>query len=161
MANTYIQIGSTVTVGAGGSGYVEFTSIPATYTDLVLLYSLKGNAVEGIYVQFNGSTSNFAGIYLYGDGANAQSGNLARYVGSIGGTTSAFTNGSIYIPNYANGNNKAFSVEETYDTNAATGFTNLVSGSWAQTAAITSIRIEAASSMTQYSTASLYGIKSS
>jgi hypothetical protein len=161
MANTYIQIGTTVTVGSGGAGYVEFTSIPATYTDLVLVYSLRGNGVEGMYVQFNGSTSNFAGIYLYGDGANAQSGNLARYLGSIGAGTSAFTNGSIYITNYANGNNKCFSVEETYDQNSATGFTNLVSGLWSQTAAITSIRIEAASNLNQYSSASLYGVKSS
>ena len=148
----------TVTVGSGGAGFVEFTSIPATYTDLVLVYSLGGNAVEGVYVQFNGSAANFTGRYLYGDGTNALSGVLARYVGSIGSAASTFTNGQLYIPNYAGSANKSFSVDEVYDQNSATGFGNLTAGLWSQTAAITSIRLEAASNLTQYSTATLYGI---
>jgi hypothetical protein len=35
MANTYTLIASSVTVGSGGAANIEFTSIPATYTDLV------------------------------------------------------------------------------------------------------------------------------
>ena len=35
MANTYVAI-ATVTVGSGGAASIDFTSIPATYTDLVV-----------------------------------------------------------------------------------------------------------------------------
>jgi hypothetical protein len=35
MATTY-EIISSVTVGSGGAADIEFTSIPATYTDLVI-----------------------------------------------------------------------------------------------------------------------------
>jgi hypothetical protein len=38
MANTY-EIISSVTVGAGGAAYIEFTNIPQTYTDLNLVFS--------------------------------------------------------------------------------------------------------------------------
>ena len=162
MANTYTQIGSTVTVGSGGAGFVEFTSIPATYTDLVVVYSLKTPAnTEGMYVQFNGSTANFTGMYAYGDGANALSGVLARYLGSISFATNVFTNGQLYIPNYAGSNNKSFGVNEVYDPNTSAGYQNLTTGLWSQSAAITSIKIEAGSGLAQYSTASLYGIKNS
>ena len=35
MANTYVLISSS-TVGSGGAASIDFSSIPATYTDLVL-----------------------------------------------------------------------------------------------------------------------------
>ena len=38
---TYIQIGSTVTVGAGGAANITFSSIPSTYTDLKLVWSAR------------------------------------------------------------------------------------------------------------------------
>ena len=38
MANTYTLI-SSVTVGSGGASSIDFTSIPATYTDLCLVWS--------------------------------------------------------------------------------------------------------------------------
>jgi hypothetical protein len=37
MATTY-EIIASVTVGSGGAANIEFTSIPATYTDLVLKF---------------------------------------------------------------------------------------------------------------------------
>ena len=40
MANTYTLI-SSVTVGSGGAANIEFTSIPATYTDLLLKLSTR------------------------------------------------------------------------------------------------------------------------
>jgi hypothetical protein len=41
MANTYEAI-ATVEVGSGGAADIEFTSIPGTYTDLVLKLSARG-----------------------------------------------------------------------------------------------------------------------
>jgi hypothetical protein len=40
MATTY-EIIASVTVGSGGAADIEFTSIPATYTDLVVNYALE------------------------------------------------------------------------------------------------------------------------
>lgn len=40
MMATYIKIGS-VEVGAGGASSIDFSSIPATYTDLVLKMSAR------------------------------------------------------------------------------------------------------------------------
>ena len=43
MASTYIPI-ATVTVGSGGATNIEFTSIPNTYTNLIILTSLRGTS---------------------------------------------------------------------------------------------------------------------
>ena len=160
MPDTFVKIAS-VTVGSGGASSIDFTSIPSTYTDLVVLYSLRGNTLEGIYVQFNSSTSGFTGRYLYGDGTSPASGVLARYLGSINTAANCFTNGSLYVPNYAGSQNKSYSVDEVYDQNSTAGYQNLVAGLWSNTAAITAIKLEAAAGLTQYSTATLYGIKNS
>lgn len=161
MANTYVKIAS-VTVGAGGSPDITFTSIPATYDDLVILLSGRSSSTpaEGMYIAFNGSTSNFSGRYLIGDGANAASGVLARYVGSIFGavgTASTFNNTQIYIPNYRTTSNKSFSVDNVAENNATTGFQNLIAGLWADSSAITSVSISC-TGFVQHSTAVLYGI---
>jgi hypothetical protein len=145
-------------VGSTAVGFVEFTNIPSGYTDLKIVYSLRGNGTEGMYVQFNGSTANFTGRYLYSDGANAYSGILARYIGSITAAANSYSNGELYIPNYSGSNNKSFSVDEVFGQNSTTGFNNIAAGLWSQSTAINSVRIEAASNINQYSTATLYGI---
>jgi hypothetical protein len=58
MAITYTLI-SSVTVGAGGAASMSFTSIPSTYTDLVVFCS--GRAANsftsaGLLLKFNGSS---------------------------------------------------------------------------------------------------------
>ena len=158
MANTFELI-SSVTVGNGGASSIDFTSIPSTYTDLCVQYSLRGNTLEGIYVQFNSSSASFTGRYLYGDGSSPASGVLARYLGSINTAASTFTNGSLYIPNYSGSAYKSYSVDEVYDQNSTAGYQNMVAGLWSNTAAITAIKLEAAAGLTQYSTAYLYGVK--
>jgi hypothetical protein len=47
MANTYEAI-ATVEVGSGGAATIEFTSIPATYTDLVVKVSARNARVDVI-----------------------------------------------------------------------------------------------------------------
>ena len=152
----------TVTVPAGGQAAIQFTSIPATYDDLKIVISGRSSSTpaEGMYIAFNGSTSNFTGRYLIGDGANASSGVLARYVGSIFGavgTASTFNNTEIYIPNYRTSANKSFSVDNVAENNATTAYGNLIAGLWSDSSAITSISITCAGFL-QHSTATLYGI---
>jgi hypothetical protein len=158
---TMVKI-ETVTVGSGGAASIDFTSIPQTYTDLKIVISGRSSSTpaEGMYIAFNGSTSNFSGRYLIGDGANASSGVLARYVGSIFGavgTANVFNNTEVYIPNYTSSNNKSFSVDNVAENNATTGYQNLIAGLWSSSSAITSISITC-TGFTQHSTATLYGI---
>jgi hypothetical protein len=60
MANTYEAI-ATVEVGSGGAANIEFTSIPATYTDLKVVCSLRGTyagITDDVNVYFNGTNTN-------------------------------------------------------------------------------------------------------
>ena len=64
MANTYTLI-SSVTVGSGGASSIEFTSIPSTYTDLLLNFSGRSNTNQAsggfaCKIEFNGSSSNLS-----------------------------------------------------------------------------------------------------
>ena len=119
---------------------------------------------------FNGSSSSYSDVYLYGDGSAAASGkdtNVTGYEYIYGtansATANSFSNFEIYIPNYASGNYKTFSTDSVTESNTAsynnTGL--LGSGLWANAAPITSISIaqDTATNINQYSTATLYGIK--
>jgi hypothetical protein len=171
---TYIQIGSTVTVGSGGAATIDFTSIPATYTDLIVLLSGRSTALntdENISLRFNSSTSGYSRRVLTGNGASATSSNSASeaemFIGDVSGSTATsdtFGNLAIYIPNYASANNKSVSVDNVQETNATTAYARLIAGLWSNTAAITSLSVRpygGSTNFAQYSTASLYGIKNS
>jgi hypothetical protein len=170
MATTYTLI-SSVTVGSGGAANIEFTSIPATYTDLVVSYSarcdLAGFVGANIRLQFNSDTgSNYSYRRLYADGSNAYSDNATSQTSLICGvvnaatsTSSTFNNGLLYIPNYAGSNQKTVSSDSVQETNGTEGYQYLIAGLWNQTNAITSIKLFVTSqNLLQYSTAYLYGI---
>ena len=162
---TYIQIGSTVTVGSGGAANIEFTSIPATYTDLVLLTSVRvDGATAATQVTFNGGASGFSSRWLRGTGSAASSSTEtfihAGYANYSGTTASTFANASIYIPNYPGSNAKSVSVDSVSENNSSTAFAVLVAGLWTGTAAINQITLTPIfGNYVQYSTATLYGIK--
>jgi hypothetical protein len=150
MAMTLI---STTTVGAGGAAVIDLTAIPGTYTDLVLMLSLRSNTARAssggfATVRFNGSSSTYARRILLSDGSSAAS-----------ATSNTFNAATITISNYAGSNVKPFSVESANENNGSTADIQLVAESWSGTAAITQITLTpGAGSFVQYSTASLYGI---
>jgi hypothetical protein len=172
MATTY-QLISSVTVGAGGASSIDFTSIPATYTDLKVVLSARTNRTavnNNCFIAFNSSGGTaYSDRYLQGDGSAASSSvdssAANAYIGGVPGassTSSTFGNLEIYIPNYAGSTNKSLSVDEVAENNATTAISTLIAGLWSNTAAITSLSITAATfSFVQYSTACLYGIKNS
>ena len=155
-----------ITVGSGGAANIEFTSIPQTYTDLVIKVSARTNRaapVDGVNIAFNGSTSSFTGRYLESDGSSAYSGTSTRIAASaVGNTATAttFGNGEIYIPNYTSSNNKSFSGDTVTENNATPALADLIAVLWSNTSAITSIALTPLIGTTfdQYSTAYLYGI---
>lgn len=158
----------TVTVGSGGAASIAFTSIPQTFTDLVVMCSLRGNRADinsEITVRFNGSTTSFTNSILFGNGSTVSS--LANQTWDIlstgnSNTASVFGNASIYIPNYSGNTNKSFSIDSVNESNATAAYQMLTAGLWSDTSAITSVTLGVNTSTTtlinQYSSASLYGI---
>ena len=169
-SNTFTLI-SSVTVGSGGAASIDFTSIPATYTDLCLKLSLRSTRtsqpVADLRIAFNGSTTSFSIRDLYGTGSAAGSATDTNYLGGIDASTATsntFANQDLYIPNYAGSANKSFSVDSVSEDNTSGGaYAFLVAGLWSNTAAINQITFTTNStfSFAQYSTAYLYGIKNS
>ncbi len=165
MATTYTLI-SSVTVGSGGAANMEFTSIPSTYTDLLVKISARSDGADtSIELSFNNNTSNRTTRYLFGNGSTASSGNttnmfITSSIVPSTSTASTFSNAELYIPNYAGSNNKSSSVDGVSENNATAANMALTANLWSDTAAITSIKLfpTGLTNFVQYSTAYLYGI---
>ena len=170
MANTYTLISSNVL--SSTTVTVTFSSIPSTYTDLVLRYSSRTAVASADYfvnLRFNGSSaSTYSDTRLSGNGSVASSARQtnvnAGYAGvNTGATATSNTFGSdeIYIPNYAGSTNKPWSVFGTMENNSTTSFINAVAGLRSNTDAITSVSIidPSGSGFVSGSSFYLYGIK--
>jgi hypothetical protein len=151
---------ATVTVGAGGSGTVTFSSIPSTYTNLQVRFLVKGSANVDLDMTFNGTTSSYYVHILRGDGASATANAYAiKTVTNIG--SGGFTAGVTDILDYTSTNkNKTSKTLVGADYNGS-GTVGLWSHLWYATpAAINQITFTPASgTIAQYSSFALYGIK--
>ena len=170
MANTYTLIEAKTLTTTTAS--ITFSSIPATYTDLLLKISSRNNDIYNeIHFRFNGNSgSNYSGLNLYGNGSIAQSSSSSSIsslqnltVESVSGqTANTFGNTELYIPNYTSSNNKSVSADGVQENNATSAQAMLGAGLWAQTGAITSIEaFPSIGSFVADSTFYLYGIKNS
>ena len=170
MANTYVLINSSI-VGSSGTSAITFSSIPQTYTDLLISGSMRTAASSGnwdqVNITFNGSSSSYTRMQLYGNGVTASSDpstTITTYGNTPATTTSVFSNAGIYIPNYISSSYyKAVSANTVTENNAASALAIMVAGLWSNTAAITSITLtpSSATSFVQYTNVYLYGIKNS
>jgi hypothetical protein len=165
MASTLVAL-QTVTVGAGGAATVSFTSIPQTYTDLVIKVSARtttGGVDAGTYLYFNGTVVGTA-RKLGGTGSVAFSDTGANIIDQgNGATTNTYGNFEVYVPNYTGYGLKSVSVDGVTETNATTVYMNML--------ALISTNITAglipvstlgftpiAGTFMQYSTFTLYGV---
>lgn len=164
MPSTYTPIASqTLTSPTAG---VTFSSIPSTYTDLVLVVSAGSSFSSGspsCEIQFNSDTStNYSYTQLVGNGSvasTARGSNQTRgAIGNIPTTAGQFGTIVAHIQNYANNTtNKSFLARSSDARNFVIARINL----WRSTSAITSIYVfdGTASNFTTGSTFALYGIK--
>jgi len=166
MANTYTRIASNTLSTATAS--VTFSSIPATYTDLLVKLSLRSDRTadtDSVNMTVNGSGTSITWVYLLANNSVASTATAQRfYTSSDFNTANTFGSSEVYIPNYASANFKSFSVDTVSENNAASGAqTELLAQMWANTAAITSITFapQFGSNWKQYSTFYLYGINNS
>ena len=156
---TYEPI-ATTTLGSATNA-INFTSIPSTYTDLVLVgdFTVSANGTNpGVY--FNSSTGSVSQTSLYGTGSSAGSFKLTGYgfifFGGGGDTANDRQNVIMNIQNYSN--------TTTYKTSLirwnqpATG-TYTVVGLRSNTAAISAVNLTTqAGNYNAGSTFTLYGI---
>jgi hypothetical protein len=152
----------TKTLGTAAAS-IEFTSIPQTFTDLVLMTSLRAStATNDAGLIINGSDANQSQTQLQGTGTAASSSATAFdifLICSSGDTANTFSNSTHYFPNYTGSTNKSFSVDSVSENNASQAFQRIIAGLNSSTAAITSISMYPASgNFVIGSTVSLYGI---
>lgn len=171
MASTYTLISSQVLASSAAS--VTFSSIPGTYTDLVLRISardLDTGAFAQLRVTFNGDTAtNYSYTNVYGTGSSALSIGSStanfNYINfqssnSNGATTNSFGSSELYIPSYTASQNKPVSMFSVSETNATAANTGATAGLWRNTAAITSLTMVSANAVNFMTGSSfyLYGI---
>lgn len=160
MASTYEPI-ATTTLGGSATTYT-FSSVPQTYTDLILIFG-GFNSTNNINLRFNGDTSsNYSTTRLTADGSG---------VGGVG--SDRFSNATFIIGPYDPGTTQTsiwqimnYSNSTMYKTAFAKGGGGqqgvaMDVGMWRNTNAITSVtvHIDGAYSMGAGSVISLYGIK--
>lgn len=176
MPNTFTKIAA-VSVGVGGAATISFTSIPSTYTDLVLKVSARTTrsdsfTFDGLAITFNASSTNYTNRMVYGDGSSAASlvGSTSFIswgyaTGDLGVTANTFGSLEAVILNYAGSTNKSVSLDSVSENNGTLAIASLSAGLWSDTSAITSISMIPTATIgiifKQYSTATLYGVSKS
>ena len=165
---------ATVTVGSTAVSSITFAGIPSGYKHLQIRTLVKsnwsGNAVSYAMTLNGDSTANYSYHEFYGSGTSAAAAGSANtsymYAGLILGSTTATTFGAnvIDLLDYANVNKyKTSRVLAGADINGAGGYVELMSSSWRNTAAVTSITLSLISGygtlFSEYSSFALYGIK--
>jgi hypothetical protein len=167
MSSTYEPI-ATTTLGSSQQT-ITFTSIPATYTDLVFVCSAKqdGTATStGAFVRFNSDTgTNYSDTSVSGNGTSASSGRNSNTNGMyiLNPNDTVYGTFIFNIQNYANTNIYKTTISRQ---DIASSATLAIVYLWRSTSAINNISITATDSsggvqdnFVSGSTFTLYGIK--
>ena len=162
MASTFTPI-ATTTLGSAQASYT-FSSIPSTYTDLVIEIFTKNSAgtVYGVFCELNGDTSSlYSSTMLWGTGSAASSINYANRTSMVGGWlgNTEFGVAQYNIMNYANTTTYKTMLGRFSDPNT-TSRSGASANLYRSTSAITSIKLisEPTSNFASGSTFTLWGI---
>jgi hypothetical protein len=164
--NTFTALDK-VTVGTATSS-ITFSSIPSTYTDLVVVASILPSSTSFYTpsLQFNSDTgSNYSSTWMYGQGSTAVSSRnvnqtqmaIDNYAATpaVGYPMSVLFN----VFNYANTSVYKTVIARGNDIFASAGETSATVGLWRSTSAITSLTVKGnGANFATGSTFSLYGI---
>jgi len=162
MASTYEPIG-TSTLGSPSSA-VTFSSIPSTYTDLVLVFNGTTASSSSVGIRCNGQTTGYSTTYLYGNGSSAGSyrGTTAgqSYTGTDPASASGASNLTTIVFNFQNYGNTTTYKSILMRANRAAAGVGASIGMFNYTSAISSITVTADGvNFETGSTFTLYGIK--
>jgi hypothetical protein len=162
---TYVPIATQTASGSVSS--LTFSSIPSTYTDLVLILgSLDMPAGSAPWIQFNGDTgNNYSVTVLEGSGSSATSNRRSNFSRILAGYNVSASGSSqnqnlIWnIQNYSNSSTYKTVIGRWNSPVATYPGTNANVGLWRNTAAITSFTIgNDLGNFTAGSTFTLFGI---
>jgi hypothetical protein len=167
-ANSYESIATTIT--STSPSIVTFSSIPQTYQHLQLRYlARRSDAVgtAGISIQLNGDGgANYVRNELYQGNTTASTssaiGQVQMAVGYMTGSSAnagSYGVGIIDILDYTNTNKNTVVRALTGANNNGAGNSNISTGVWLNTAAVTSFSFIIGGSFVNNSTFTLYGIK--
>ena len=170
---TYVALAKTVLTGT--STLVDITSIPQTYTDLLLVVSARSNFAanyDWMAVYYNTASGlNYSNRYMYGNSSTVSTGSgstpneFFRGIPAANATANTFSNSELYISNYTSSNNKPASLTTVTENNASTANSaNIVLSAnlWSSSSAITALKIYSGDgSFVSGSRFDLYGIKNS
>jgi len=161
--STYEPI-ATNTLGSNTASYT-FSSIPSTYTDLILVVTGQVSSNVSLAIQVNGDTgTNYSVTELFGDATTPSSfrnsSNAQITVASIGAQINSGSQwvSTLHFQNYANATTYKIFLGRT--SASATGV-NAIAGLWRSTSAINSIKFmgyAGSSGFTTGTTFTLYGI---
>jgi hypothetical protein len=164
---TFIKIAS-ASVGSGGASSIDFSSIPATYTDLVIKLSARSASSSGsnwhwVKILINNQATTYSYKQLFGTGSTAGSGGaagaLAAYATDTNATSNTFSNSETYFPSYTGSTAKAYSNDAVTENNGTSALASFFSTLYTGTAAINQLTLSLETgNFAQYSTATLYGI---
>jgi hypothetical protein len=156
---------------ATAAASIEFTSIPQTYTDLVVLISSRAadtgsNGRRDLRVTINGLSTGYTGRELRGFdsaavGSTTSSSTYWDMMRMPDNTATASTFGSaiLYFPNYFTTGAKSVSMDSVSENNSSTSYyLSIAGGLQSNTSAITSVAFANGTTMAIGTTASLYGI---
>jgi hypothetical protein len=154
---------ASTTVGSGGTSSIDFTSIPQTFTDLIVVLSSRISGSGNSRLNLNSSGSSFSSKAVYSFATNAplagpntveigfaaQSSMQTNYFGAM----------QLHLPNYRSSVAKPFSVDSTAASFNG-GYVFMHGGAWNNTAAITTLSVLPPSGNTfvENTTAYLYGL---
>jgi hypothetical protein len=153
MPNTITLLAST-TVTATPVTVISFTSIPQTYTDLMIMTScrttdtINSNYASDVLIVFNSTTSGYQNYFSRNNTStlNAFTSTPSTSANGLLGsgrnaTANTYAGGTMYIPNYTTSLNKNFYAHTAIESNNASyDSANLaVGGTWNNSAAITRI----------------------
>ena len=159
MPSTYEPI-ATQTLGSS-QATVTFSSIPSTYTDLILVATGKPTSAATIYLRFNSDTaSNYSYTQIEGYGSTTASNRVSSSTATTYGvwrtTTTQYS--LLQIQNYSNTTTNKTLICRSYD-NDNTGVSRTFVNLWRNTAAINRIDLISDNSYATGCTFTLYGIK--
>jgi hypothetical protein len=171
MPSSRFLISSQVLTGTAAS--VTFSSIPSTYTDLVLRFSSRSDnatTYETIKLTYNNNTSSIysttrliAEVSAVSSTRQASRANFNDpYNNGTSSTSSTFSNVEIYIPSYTASQNKPISAFGVAENNASDAGIRAIADLFGSTTAISSIEIANFSgNFVSGSSFYLYGLKNS
>jgi hypothetical protein len=150
---TYTPL-ATVTLGSSAAS-VTFSSIPATYRDLILVYTgLLSVGDENVLLNVNGTGTTGTRVFMFGSGSTATSGTATTL--TIGFPGGALSSTILQIFDYSATDKHKTMLFRGNNTNSGV---SAQAQRWANTAAITSLAFSpAAGTFNSASTFNLYGV---